>query len=75
MKLALPLPSATVARGVAPSINDTVPPGTPDEATTGFTVAVRVIDCPKTEGFELEATDVVVPILSTVRLKVLVAVP
>src|SRR2546422_10635368 len=54
---ALPLTSVTVARAVAPSLNVTVPVGTP---AAEVTVALRVTACPVVDGFGVEVRVVVV---------------
>ena len=51
--LTVPLPSVTV-----PSLNVTVPPGTPPK--DGATVAVNVTDCPFLDGFSEDTIFVVV---------------
>src|SRR3989442_14432620 len=48
---ALPLTSVAVASTVAPSLNVTVPVGTPVPGATGLTTAVSVTAWPITEGF------------------------
>ncbi len=48
---ALPLTSVTVLSTVAPSLNVTVPVGTP---AAEVTVALRVTACPVVEGFGVE---------------------
>ena len=45
---------------LAPSRKVTVPVGVPAPANTAATVAVKVTDCPKVEGFADDATLVVV---------------
>jgi hypothetical protein len=42
------------------SLNVTVPVGVPLPDPTATTVAVKVTDCPKLDGFALETTEVVV---------------
>src|SRR5439155_15144333 len=54
---ALPPLSVPVPSVVVPSENVTVPVGVPELA---LTVAVKVTDCPKTDGFAFEARAVVV---------------
>jgi hypothetical protein len=44
-----------------PSLNVTVPVAFPVPGATAVTVAVKVTDCPKDEGFTLETIAVVVP--------------
>ena len=60
-RVALPVPSRVTGdpSELAPSVNDTLPAGTvvPD---AGVTVAVKVTDCPKVEGFCEDARAVVV---------------
>jgi len=56
----------TVARTVAPSLNWTVPVGVAT-VVLPVTVAVKVTDCPKTDGFADEATLVVVLACVTVN--------
>src|SRR5437667_3474247 len=65
VKMAEPLMSALVAKGVAPSLKVTVPLGVP---APPLTVAVKVTDWPKTDGFCEEATLVVVEAAFTVTL-------
>ena len=52
--LRVPVPSV-----VLPSLNVTVPVGVPLAGAAAVTVAVKVTDCPKTEGFADEVTPVV----------------
>src|SRR5437879_12534108 len=47
---ALPLTSVAVPSTVAPSLNVTVPVGTPVPGATGLTTAVRVTAWPNTDG-------------------------
>lgn len=47
-------------RVVAPSLKVTVPPGVPPPGADADTVAVKVTDCPTTDGFVDDVTDVVV---------------
>ena len=56
--------------GVAPSLKVTVPVGMPVPGAVAITVAVKVTDCPKTEGLIDELTAVVVLALLTVCVKV-----
>jgi len=63
-----PAPSVEV-----PSMNVTMPPAVPEPA--GVTVAVKVTDCPATDGFVDDATDVVLAALLTVWPKVPEALP
>ena len=57
-----------VPRAAMPSINVTVPPAVP--VPLGVTVAEKVTDCPATDGFLDDATEVLVATLLTVWLKV-----
>jgi len=52
---AVPPPTGAVPRELTPSKNCTVP-----VAAAGDTVAVKVTDCPDVDGFDDDATDVVV---------------
>lgn len=63
-KIAFPPARVFVARVVVPSLNVTVPVGTPDVADV--TVAVNVTDAPKVEGFSDAVTAVEVPARLTV---------
>src|SRR5579859_5329949 len=60
MNVATPLLSGLVAIGLPPSRKVTVPVGVPTAGGTPATVAVKVTDCPKTDGFCDEVTVVVV---------------
>ena len=51
---ALPLTSVAVPSTVAPSLNVTVPVGTPVGGATAVTVAVNVTACPVVEGLGVE---------------------
>ncbi len=67
----VPVPSVE-----APSLNVTVPPGRPAPGAVAVTVAVKVTDWPKTDGFVDEPRAVVVAAAFTVcvnTLEVLVA--
>ena len=55
--------SVPVPMGLPPSRNVTVPVGVPAPGATGETVAVKVTDWPKTDGFADEVTAVVVSAL------------
>ena len=66
----VPVPSVVV-----PSRNVTVPVGVPDPGDTAVTVAVKVIDCPKTEGLAEVLTAVDVPALFTVWFRAPVLPP
>jgi len=57
--VATPALNVPVPRVVAPSLKVTVPVGVPEPGETAATVAVKVTDCPKTLGFTLETTLVV----------------
>jgi hypothetical protein len=61
VKVAIPLLSATVPRVFTPSLKVTFP-----EAPPGVTVAVKVTDCPKLDGFRDELADVVLAARFTV---------
>ncbi len=50
--------SGTVTTGVLSTTNSTLPVGV-GPATSGWTVAVKVTDCPKTDGSGAEVTVVV----------------
>ena len=65
VKVAMPPLSVPVPIGLPPSRNVTVPVGVPVPGATGETVAVKVTDWPKTEGFADEVTAVVVSALLT----------
>src|SRR5215472_7917688 len=65
VKVAWPLLSVPVPMGVPPSRKVTVPTGVPDPGATADTVAVKVTDWPKTDGFTDEVTVVVVLALLT----------
>src|SRR5262245_29092944 len=70
--MVLPVASrATVVRVVAPSLNVTVPVGTPPPGATAVCVAVRVTDWPNTDGLTEEATEVVVDAWLTVCVRLL----
>src|ERR1043165_10274794 len=55
---------------MAPSLNVTVPVGVPEPGETAVTVAVKVTDWPKTEGFCEEAKATALVALLTVCVKV-----
>ena len=66
-EVALPPTRATGAPKFTPSIvNWTVPDGVPAPGATAATVAVKLTDCPKTDGFTDEVTVAVVLALLTV---------
>jgi hypothetical protein len=58
----------TVPREVAPSKNSTVPLAVPAPGETELITAVKVTDCPKTEGFVEDVNAVVVLALLTTWL-------
>ena len=60
-KVAVPLLSAPVPKVVAPSLKVTVPVGVPAPGADAVTVAVKVTDCPKTDGLAEEETVVALP--------------
>ena len=65
-KVATPLPlRVPVPRVVAPSEKVTLPVGVPAPGAVTLTVAVKVTDCPITEGLREEVTVVVVLALLT----------
>jgi hypothetical protein len=64
-ELKVPLPSV-----VAPSLNVTVPLGVPAPGNVALTVAVKVTDCPNTDGLDEEATAVLLLALLTVCVTV-----
>jgi hypothetical protein len=66
VKVAVPAERVPVPRVTVPSRNVTVPVGLPAPGATTATVAVKVTDWPKTDGFVPEATVVVVFALLTV---------
>src|ERR1019366_3141171 len=65
LNVAIPLLNVPVPIGLPPSRNVTDPVGVPPPGATGETVAVKVTDWPKTEGFTDEVTAVVVLALLT----------
>ena len=69
-KVAWPELNVLVASDVAPSLKVTVPVGVPAPAPVGVTVAVKVTDCPNTDGLAEEATAVALPLLFTVCVTV-----
>ena len=66
VNVAVPPDTVPVPRVVVPSRKVTVPVGLPAPGATGATVAVKVTDCPNTDGLADEATVVVVVALLTV---------
>ena len=59
-EVAEPEDSVTVPREVVPSKNSTDPVAIPEPGVIGATFAVKVTDCPKTEGFASDVNAVVV---------------
>src|SRR3989442_7975354 len=53
---------------VPPSLKVTFPVGVPEPGLFAVTVAVNFTDCPNTDGFNEELTDVVVPDFSPVSV-------
>ena len=69
LKVAVPLLSETVPRDVVPSRKVMFPVGVPAPANAAETVAVKVTDCPRTEGFAAAVKLVVVAVLPTTCVK------
>ena len=67
--VAVPPLSVPVPRVVEPSRKLTVPVGVPLPGATASTVAVKVTDSPKTEGFAYEVTLLVVAAWLTVCVR------
>ena len=67
-EVAEPEASVTVPREVVPSKNWTVPVAVPAPGAVAATVAVKVTDCEKTEGFMEDVNAVVVLALLTTWL-------
>lgn len=67
VNVAIPPLSVPVPIGLPPSRNVTVPVAVPAPGATAETVAVKVTDCPNTDGFTDEVTAVVVSAFITVR--------
>ena len=68
--VATPPDKATAAPKFTPSIrNWTVPVGVPEPGATVVTVAVKVTDCPKHDGFNEDVTAVAVLALLTVCVR------
>ena len=65
LSIAVPPLNVAVPNVVAPSLKVTVPVGEPAPGATTETAAVNVINCPKTDGFALDATVVDVSALFT----------
>ena len=61
----MPALSVLVASVAAPSMKTTVPVGVPAPGETAATVAVKVTDCPKTEGLKEDVIVVIVSALLT----------
>ena len=59
-KVAVPAVRVPVPKRVAPSKKLTVPVAVPAPGETALTVAVKVTDCPKTEGLVEDVNSVVV---------------
>jgi len=57
--VATPPVSVPVPMGLPPSRKVTVPVGVPVPGATAETVALKVTDCPNTDGFAVEVTAVV----------------
>ena len=57
-----------VSRVLRPSLKVTVPVGVPPPGLFAVTVAVKVTDCPDTDGLAEELIDVVVPAFFTIWL-------
>ena len=53
--------------GVAPSLNVTLPVGLPAPGAAAVTVAVKVTDCPSTEGLTEDATPTELEALPTAK--------
>jgi hypothetical protein len=68
--IALPEVSGIVASVVVPSLKVTEPVGVPTPGATAVTLAVKVTDCPKLDGFGEDVTLLRVSALLTVRLSV-----
>ena len=56
LKVAVPLVSETLPKDVVPSMKVTLPVGMPAPGEAAETVAVKVTDCPNTEGFAAAVT-------------------
>lgn len=69
LNVAIPPLSVFEPKVVAPSLKVTVPVGVPDPGATALTVAVKVTDWPKTEGFADDATAVVVLSVFTICVR------
>jgi len=63
--VATPPAKGDVPRDATPSKNSTIPVGVPDPGATAVTVAVKVTDCPYTDGLRDEVTAVVVDAIFT----------
>jgi hypothetical protein len=66
VKVALPLLSVRAPNTVVPSLNVTVPPGTPE--VMGLTVVVNVTFLPYIDGFADETSEALVPAFFTVKV-------
>ncbi len=69
LKVAVPLVSETLPKDVVPSMKVTLPVGIPAPGEAAETVAVKVTDCPNTEGFAAAVTLLVVAALLTTCVK------
>src|SRR5437773_37093 len=70
-RLAAPEPSsATVPKIAAPSLNVTFPVEVPAPGAVAVTVLVNVTDCPKTDGFTDEASELPVAAWLTICVTV-----
>src|SRR5438093_8846180 len=77
-QLAWPLLRVTLLQlvmAVPPSLKVTFPVGVPEPGLFAVTVAVKVTDCPNTDGLAEELTNVVVPAFCTVWVSVLEVLP
>src|SRR5204862_36269 len=76
VNVAWPEPSRMpVPRVLDPSLKVTVPVGVPAPGLFAVTVAVKVTDCPDTDGLADELTNVVVPAFFTIWLSVVEMLP
>src|ERR1041385_3770440 len=69
-RLSVPVPIVLL-----PSVNVTVPEGAPAPGAVAVTVAVNVVDWPKTDGLVEDASDVLVLALVTVCVSVVAVFP
>ncbi len=70
VRLALPLLKVTLPSELEPSLKVTVPVGVPLPGAPAETVAVKVTDWPKTDGFADDVTEVPVASLVTVSVRI-----